>query len=180
MPLKSTVSPLPTSVPANETAAPGATARRTTTHAAAPTSVSSTGTTASAPRGSIPPVAIASAAPARDFARRRDAGRDRLVAAARSRTGADSLAPKLSAARTAKPSMFERSKPGTSIAALDVLGQHAAEGLRERHALAGQRRHVDRRAPAALGLVALEHLEELALLHDAAAGAALSAAGSSS
>jgi hypothetical protein len=44
----------------------------------------------------------------------------------RSRTGSSSLAPKVSCARTAKPSMFERSKLGTSPRAR-LGGEHAAE-----------------------------------------------------
>ena len=64
MPANSTVSPLPMSVPANDTAAPGVRARRTTTVAPASSrSVSSTASTASAPRGSMPPVAIGVAVP---------------------------------------------------------------------------------------------------------------------
>jgi len=48
-----------------------------------------------------------------------------------------------------------------------VLGQHAAERVLERHDLHAAGRRVDHLPPAALGLVAIEHLEELALLHGA-------------
>ncbi len=67
------------SVPAKESAAPGATGRRTsTTRPPSSRSVSSTGTTASAPRGSMPPVAIALAVPAATSTRGHHARRDRL------------------------------------------------------------------------------------------------------
>ena len=61
-PAKSTVSPAPISVPAKATAAPGTRSRRTIT-ASPSMSVNSTGSTASAPRGSMPPVAITVALP---------------------------------------------------------------------------------------------------------------------
>ena len=98
---------------------PGAAARRTSTAASAPStsSVCSTITTASAPRGTTPPVAMVVAV----------AGSTPEVGAwpqtttsglRRSRFGAVSLAPTVSAARNAKPSTLERSNGGTSIGAL--------------------------------------------------------------
>ncbi len=64
----------------------------------------------------MPPVAIGDASPRpTSRAARRRSGIDSPVR--RSRRGTSSDAPKLSSARTAKPSMLERSKPGTSIAA---------------------------------------------------------------
>ena len=115
MPANSTVSPAPMSVPANDTAAPGTAACRTTTRSPS-MSVCSTGTTASAPRGSMPPVPIGDAWP-RPTSRcgATPVGIDSPVSS--SRTGSSSTAPKVSPARTAKPSRLARSKPGTSISA---------------------------------------------------------------
>jgi len=116
-PAKSTVSPRPMSVPAKETAPPGVVARRTTTtRPPSSRSVCSTGITASAPRGSMPPVAIDVAVPgATSTFGRVPVAIDSAFTARR--TGSLSLAPYVSSARTAKPSMFERSKPGTSTSA---------------------------------------------------------------
>ncbi len=106
------------SVPAKLTAAPGTRGARTSTYAGSPgsTSVTSIGATASAPRGSMPPVAMVVAVP---LATSIDGAMPVASTSSfrRSRTGSSSEAPKLSAARIAKPSMFERSKPGTSTAA---------------------------------------------------------------
>ena len=75
-----------------------------------PPPVHSTGTTASAPSGSGAPVMIRTAPPGASAA-----GRDEPAAASPatgSTTGASAQAPATSAARTAKPSMEELSKPG--------------------------------------------------------------------
>ena len=91
VPRNSTVSPPPMSVPANDTAAPGTRARRTTTSPPS-TSVNSTGTTQSAPRGSIPPVAIEVAVPEETSTRgATPVGIDSALSARR--TGSSSVAP---------------------------------------------------------------------------------------
>ncbi len=104
----STVSPAAMSVPAKLMALPGATARCTSM----PPSrgmVCSTITTASAPRGITPPVAMGVAMPARTSIRGTT-----LVwitsSVSRRKTGSVSSAPKVSSARTAKPSTLLRSK----------------------------------------------------------------------
>ena len=48
-----------------------------------------------------------------------------------------------------------------------VLGEHAAEGGGERDLFGAERGGGDRGVPARLGVVAVQHLEELALLHGA-------------
>jgi hypothetical protein len=67
LPARSTVSPAVMSVPANDTPLPALTARAIRSSPSR-TSACSTITTASAPRGIIPPVAIASASPERTVA----------------------------------------------------------------------------------------------------------------
>ena len=99
---------------------PGAAARRTSMAgvAASPTrSVCSIITTASAPRGTTPPVAIVVAEPGTTASA--GAWPQTITSALRrSRRGAVSLAPAVSAARTAKPSTLARSNGGTSIGAV--------------------------------------------------------------
>ena len=46
-----------------------------------------------------------------------------------------------------------------------VLGQDAPECFVERHTLELEHRNVDRGVPTPLGLVAVDHFEELTLLH---------------
>ena len=113
VPSRSTVSPAAMSDPAPEIAVPAATACRISTIPDSGHSVHSTITTASAPRGIIAPVAIVVAAPA-DTSQAGAMPGVSDSAFRRRRRGASGRAPSVSAARTAKPSMFERSKPGTS------------------------------------------------------------------
>ena len=99
---------------------PLAAARRTSIAGAASSSISSVCsiiTTASAPRGMTPPVAIAVAVPGSTSI----AGatpQAMTSALSVSRFGAPSLAPSVSAARTAKPSTLERSNGGASTGAI--------------------------------------------------------------
>ena len=126
-PARSTVSPRAMSPPAAASAAPGVAGRRSSSHrtpspSAAPTSVCSTMTTASAPRGSIPPVAITVAVPGATVS----AGTMPGVTSSgliRSRHGWASDASAVSAARRANPSTLARSKPGTSTAATTSLAR---------------------------------------------------------
>ena len=73
-------------------------------------------TTASAPRGSMAPVAMAVAWPGATGRAGTTPGVSTSPVGAMLR-GASSVAPKVSAACTAKPSTLERSKPGTSTPA---------------------------------------------------------------
>ena len=75
-------------------------------------SVSSTGTTASAPAGSIAPVRIRTAPPGATARARSVPGRD-LAADRRGVTGASAVAPATSALRTAKPSIALLSQGGS-------------------------------------------------------------------
>jgi hypothetical protein len=78
--------------------------------------VCSTINTASAPTGSMPPVAMRAASPTPT---RRAAARPiSTVPSTRSGAGLDSLAPKVELAITAKPSIVARAKLGTSSRAM--------------------------------------------------------------
>src|SRR5436309_447167 len=103
------------SVPANVTFAPGAAGRLSTSRVPW-TSVCSTMTTAVAPRGTTAPVATDTAAPADTVATGTEPG-DTGSGCRSSDTGLSSDAPNVSSARTANPSTFERSNPGTSTGA---------------------------------------------------------------
>ena len=118
-PARTAVSPRARSDPAKAMNLPGAAGRRTSTSvrpSSRRTSVCSTIATASAPRGSMPPVAISVAVPS-STAKRGSTPGVRTSALRRRAFGVRSLAPTVSAARTAKPSTFERSKLGTSTPA---------------------------------------------------------------
>ena len=52
----------------------------------------------------------------------------------------------------------------------DILGEHAAQRLFEGNGLRGERGDVEDRTPATLGLIAIQHLEELLLLHASSSG----------
>ncbi len=105
------------SVPAKATNWPGPTAEATAkADSSALTSVCSTITTASAPRGRMAPVAMGVAVPGATARPGADPG-SMVSGLSRSRAGASSSAPAVSAERTAKPSTLARSKPGTSIPA---------------------------------------------------------------
>jgi hypothetical protein len=93
-----TVSPADTSSPALRTYAPTSGARRIATEATPP-SVHSTGTTASAPAGSIAPVMIRTHTPG--CTRKGDAGPAATSPVTGRTTGAASVAPTRSAVRTA-------------------------------------------------------------------------------
>ena len=177
---KSTVSPRPTSVPAKVTLrARARPARRTTTRAALDVGVLDHHHGVGAARQH-----------AAGGDRRRRAGPDFALAARRrwrsSRRRAAGAAA-LPRWRRRCPRRAPRSRPcwsGRSRARRSRRARPrpargrapAASGTRS----APQRREVERGAEAALRLVAVDHLEELVLLHDAVADAALSAGGSSS
>ena len=116
---RSSVSPRAMSEPAKPMNWPGVAARRTSIavpSGVATASVCSIITTASAPRGIGPPVAIGVAVP--PATARRGATPQAITSGLRASV-AGALAPTLarSAARTAKPSTLERSKGGTSSGA---------------------------------------------------------------
>ena len=118
-PARNRVSPRAMSPPATATDCPGGTGRRTSTSNSAPrssVSVSSIMTMASAPRGSIPPVAMIVAVPSATVSRGSTPGVN-ISELRRSTRGCSLVAPAVSAARTAKPSMLDRSNPGTSMPA---------------------------------------------------------------
>ena len=144
---------------------PGAAARRSSI-AGSPASINSVCsiiTTASAPRGITPPVAMVVAVPG---ATSSVGAWPQAITSALSAScfGAASLAPAVSAARSAKPSTLERSNGGASIGADHVMRQHAAERGRKRHA---SRRQAatdrDARSKRALRLLGRHHFEELLL-----------------
>ena len=140
-PRRNSVSPRAMSEPANEMNWPGAAARRTSIAGpvfASISSVCSIITTASAPRGTMPPVAIVVAVPGAtaSFGATPHASTSSL---SMRRRGFASLAPAISAARTAKPSTLERSNGGTSIGGFDVGSEHAPEhDLQARRARPGE------------------------------------------
>ncbi len=120
-PARRTVSPRPMSPPAAASAAPGATGRRSSIQRppsgeGAVGSVCSIIVTASAPRGSMPPVAISVAVP--DGTGRTGTTPGVTISSLRRRRhGLASEARAVSSACRAKPSTLARSKPGTSTAA---------------------------------------------------------------
>ncbi len=127
-PARSTVSPRARSLPAKAMNWPETAGRRTAIAGTPPSppsptpstvSVCSTMTTASAPRGAMPPVAIRVAVPGLTV--RRGAVPGVRISGFSTRIAGDrSLAPMVSSARTAKPSTPARSNPGTSISAATV------------------------------------------------------------
>ena len=149
-------------MPANVIPAPGATGRTTCTISPA-TNVCSIMTTASAPRGTTPPVAIDVADPASTDV----PGTTPVVtssALTASVRGVSSEAPKVSRAWTAKPSRFERSKGGTSTWATTSVRKHTAKGGSQCDFLLAQDLGPQRGPPLLFGRVAVDDFEELVLL----------------
>src|SRR5262249_43954489 len=120
-------------------------------------------TTASAPRGTMAPVAMAVAVPG-------STGRDGMAPVGSfsglswSLRRRSSDAPKVSAARTAKPPMLARSNNGTSTGAPTAPAR--AQRCGERHCLGIERRQVQRGRKTPLRLVAIDHVEKLFLSND--------------
>ena len=125
-------------------------------------SVCSIITTASAPRGMTPPVAIAVAVPGSTSTAGAYAAGDHLGIEP-SRRGALSLAPAVSAARTAKPSTLERSNGGASTGAITSAASTRAERRGKRNRFGAERRAIDRGFEAAPRLLGRDHFEELLL-----------------
>ena len=116
VPARNSASPRAMSEPAQDTNCPGEAARRISIARGPAGWVCSTMTTASAPRGTGPPVAIEVAVP--DSTGRIGAVPQAMTSSfSMTRTGVASLAEARSAERTAKPSTLERSNGGTSIGA---------------------------------------------------------------
>ncbi len=117
-PRRSTVSPRAMSDPAVAIYWPGVAARRSSITGGEPSSssVCSIMTTASAPRGTMPPVAITTAVPGATGCAGAMPG-VKISVLSRSMTGCPSLASAVSSARTANPSTLARSNPGTSSGA---------------------------------------------------------------
>ena len=143
---------------------PGEAARRISIARAPEGWVCSTMTTASAPRGSGPPVAMEVAVP--DMT-----GRDGAVPQAitsslsLTRTGVASPAPARSAERTAKPSTLERSNGGTSIGATTSCARvqpSASESSRDSDATGARKQ---RRLEPLQRLLARQDGQELVLIH---------------
>ena len=103
------------------------------------TRVCSTITTESAPAGTGAPVMMRAAWPGPTSPSHQSPAA--MCATTSSSTGASSLAPARSAARTAKPSIAELSNGATSMSLVGILGEHAAERVEQRDALGGQRLH---------------------------------------
>ena len=165
------------SVPAKETAPPGTTARRTITQRALDVGVLDRHHGVGAAR-QHPAGGDRDGGARAHLGRRRDAGRDRLRAERepdrRRLAGAEGVR------RAHREAVHVRAVEAGDVDLGDARPRAStrpsacASGTR----LGGERRDVDRRAPAALGLVAIQHLEELALPHAAAPASA--PAGSSS
>ena len=124
-------------------------------------------TTASAPRGSTPPVAIVVAEP----------GVTSSVGACpqtitsplrRKRRGALSLAPAVSAERNANPSTLARSNGGTSIGARTSRASTRPSAAAKADGLARERREIDAPREARARLLGRDHFEELLLPRGAA------------
>ena len=123
-PARSTVSPRARSLPAKAMNWPETAGRRTAiagmplslSPSPSTVSVCSTMTTASAPRGAMPPVAIRVAVPGSTVRLGATPG-VRISGFSARILGDRSLAPMVSSARTAKPSTLARSNPGASISA---------------------------------------------------------------
>ena len=96
-------------------------------------------TTASAPSGSGAPVAI-SAQRARRDRPRRQSGRCRCARRSAGAPALSRVAPRVSAATTAYPSIAERENGGTNDVGRDVGGGDAAGGIGQRHALGARDR----------------------------------------
>ena len=124
-PARSTVSPRARSLPAKAMNWPADAGRRISIRVwplSSTASVCSTMTTASAPRGTIPPVAIRAAVPGPTGSSGTLPG-VRISGIRVNRHGMRSLAPSVSSARTANPSTLARSKPGTSTSATTALAR---------------------------------------------------------
>ena len=125
---------------------PARDARRTSiagTDRSSTSSVCSIITTASAPRGTTPPVAIVVAEPGSDLERRRMPAHDHLAVETKPARRDGRSAPAVSAARSAKPSTLARSNGGTSIGAITSCASTRPSAVRERDRLARQRRQID-------------------------------------
>ena len=77
--------------------------------------------------------------------------------------GVSSIAPNVSFACTAKPSTLERSKPGTSTSAKDILCEDPVQCFAERHDFLAKRREPEVFAESGGGLVPGDDIEELGL-----------------
>jgi hypothetical protein len=121
--------------------------------------VCSTITTASAPRGTGPPVAIDVAVP--DKTGRVGAMPQAITSSfSITRTGDASPAEARSAERTAKPSTLERSNGGTSIGATTSFGERAAERVRERAHFARDRARKQRGLETRQRILARQNRQE--------------------
>ena len=119
-------------------------------------------TTASAPRGTTPPVAIVVAVPG---ATSSVGAWPQAITSALSVScfGAPSLAPTVSAARSAKPSTLARSNGGTSSGAITSCASTRPSACGERDALAGKRREIEMALEARARLLGGDDFEELLL-----------------
>ena len=125
-------------------------------------SVCSIITTASAPRGTTPPVAMVVAVPG---ATSSFGAWPQAITSALSVIcfGAPSLAPAVSAERSAKPSTLARSNGGTSSGATTSCASTRPSACASVDALAGQRREIEPAFEAAARLLGGHHFEELLL-----------------
>ena len=143
---------------------PGATARRRSIAGAAASisSVCSIITTASAPRGTTPPVAIAVALPGAtvSFGAWPQASTSALSVR---RRGAASVAPTVSAARSAKPSTLARSNGGTSIGAATSCASTRPSASASATVSAAERRKIEMLLEARLRVFGRDDFEELLL-----------------
>ena len=125
-------------------------------------SVCSIITTASAPRGMTPPVAMVVAVPG--LISIIGASPQAITSALSASTfGLPSLAPSVSAARTAKPSTLERSKGGASTAATTSAASTRVERRRERHRFRRKRLEIEMLFEAGARILGRQHFKELLL-----------------
>ena len=167
LPRRSTVSPRARSLPAKAISCPG-TAGRTTRMApvASSKSVCSTISTASAPRGIMPPVAITVAVPGTNGQAGRHPRRQHL--------GIEREDARLGRGRARRVGGAQREAVDVgSIEARhidrgdDVVSEDPTDGLAERHAFLSERRQLEVAMKAGDRLVPIDHLEKLLLLRRA-------------
>ena len=167
LPRRSTVSPRARSLPAKAISCPG-TAGRTTRMApvASSKSVCSTISTASAPRGIMPPVAITVAVPGSDRQAGLHPGSQHLGIerqdARLGRRRARGIGGAQREAVDVGPVEARHIDRGD-----DVLSEDPTDGLAERHAFLAERRQLEVAMKAGDRLVPIDHLEKLLLLRRA-------------
>ncbi len=165
VPLRSTHSPRAMSEPAKETNWPGATARRTSM--AGPSFVSTSSvhsimTTASAPRGTTPPVAMAVARAGHDRDLRLDAAGKHLAIEDEAARRAVARARRIARAQGEAVDRGAVERRGIDGCG-HIGGEHPAECGGKRNFFSGERRKIERAGEAIARFLGRDDLEELLL-----------------